>query len=225
MKTPFTAAQRSRGLVQAVMLALLVSLVGALALPDSASAAPGEPTLGHIRSALDRIANDTWTESDISLLKRAPEITKHVPDPRDEGESGITVKRIPVPKATSSSTADVEITACYSAHAWVKKKDIFGTTVYRFNTETDWCGRRGRVTSIERAVGYLDQRTFGISLSSYEYDTHGIRSNGNGFHNKKANVDYCVPYIGCYDQTHPWINVALTETLEPGSWGVASNAG
>lgn len=96
-----------------VALALLLTLGAVLSGTGTASAASKQPNETQLRAALTRIADGTWTEADITLLKQVPEVGHRVPDPRDRG----TLTALPaqsVPASPDSASVGTLALSCYS---------------------------------------------------------------------------------------------------------------
>ncbi|WP_240956464.1 hypothetical protein [Micromonospora sp. HNM0581] len=226
-----------RKLSQVTVATLMVGAVVA-GVGTSASAADqtgNKPSVVEIRSALDRISNGTWTESDIDLLKQIPEVGHAVPDPRDPG----TLTTMParpiepsvkaIEKASKSGIGTLAI-SCWNQWSYVEKKDVFGSRIYRFNVETEWCYdvTTNKLVNIDRAVGYINNETWGIYFRGWQVDSYGVRSTKySGWHDKRANIEYCVGgNVGCYTTTYPYIYIELGTTAGsyPWSWKVASSS-
>ncbi|WFE64777.1 hypothetical protein [Micromonospora sp. WMMD714] len=218
-----------------VALATLVVSAGIAGteIPASASADTSKPTTAEIRGALDRISKGTWSESDIDLLKIIPDVGHAVPDPRDPGTLTTTPARLIPPsakaKSAAKSTGTLAIT-CATQWSYVEKKDIFGSRIYRFNVETEWCWDTStyKLTNVDRAVGYINYETWGINFTGWQVDSAGVRSTKwSGWHDKKASVQYCVGGdVGCYTTTYPYINTELGTTAgdNPWNWKVESSS-
>jgi hypothetical protein len=217
MRTLSSVLHRTR------QVAVAMALCGAGVLATGGPAiADTKPSAGEIRLALDRIADDTWTEADIALLKRVPEVGHSVPDPRDRGTlTAMPARPIPPSEATKSTVRSP--IQCWSQWSYVEKMDIFDTRIYRFNIETDWCYNTldGSIASLDRAIGYIDNETWGIYFRGYQYDQYAIRqfTHGSAFHDKKAIVEYCVAgEPGCYTVTYPTIHIEIGSLIGPNPW-------
>ncbi|RQW98757.1 hypothetical protein DLJ59_26520 [Micromonospora inaquosa] len=207
-----------------------MAMAGMFAGAVPASAGPAQPSEGEIRAALESVADGSWTESDIAVLKQVPEIGHSVPDPRDPGIL-VTSPQQPGSSAKQSGSRSFGVLAlsCTSQWAYVEKNDVFGSRIYRFNVETEWCYDTvtKKLSSIDRADGYLSHTSWGIYFNTWEVDSKSVRGDRfSGYHNKKAAVDYCVAVYGCYTQTHPKINIELGSTAgaNPWSWKVSSSS-
>ncbi|MDM4721437.1 hypothetical protein QTQ03_18195 [Micromonospora sp. WMMA1363] len=122
-----------------------------------------------------------------------PEVGRNVPDPRDPGTL-TTMPARPISSeakmkdSVSESAAGALAISCWNQWSYVEKKDIFGSRIYRFNVETDWCYDTGtkKLVNVDRAVGYINYETWGINFNGWQVDSHGVRSTKwSGWHDKK----------------------------------------
>ncbi|WP_307934407.1 hypothetical protein [Salinispora arenicola] len=232
MRIGTTLLQRlGRATVATLMVGAGIAAVGT---PASAEGASGDPSITEIRGALERISNGTWDESDITLLKKVPEVGRNVPDPRDPGTL-TTMPARPISSeakkdSASASAAGALAISCWNQWSYVEKKDIFGSRIYRFNVQTEWCYDTStrKLVNVDRAVGYINNETWGINFNGWQVDSYGVRSTKySGWHDKRANIQYCVGGdIGCYTTTYPYINVELGATAgsNPWSWKVTGSS-
>ncbi|MFY1634561.1 hypothetical protein ACN27F_15000 [Solwaraspora sp. WMMB335] len=210
--------------------ASLALCAGMLAVANPAVAAAVKPSDAEIRASLSRISNGTWSEADIDLLKQVPEVGRLVPDPRDPG----TLTAMPAQPITPSdairSDFGTQAINCWNQWSYVEQNDIFGSRIYRFNIETDWCYDTVsyNLVRVDRAVGYISHVAWGIYHRGWQVDSFGVRSNPkSGWHDKRANIEYCVGgNVGCYTATYPYINIELGSTAGsyPWSWKVEASS-
>ncbi|MFI6243181.1 hypothetical protein ACIBEF_25230 [Micromonospora sp. NPDC050795] len=171
-----------------------------------------------IAAALDRVADGSWTDADIQLIQGVPEVGQAVPDPRDEGTvSEVKIDTSPniYPPENAPGTyqqAAAATTRCKDLTVSIDKKDFFGSRIYRFNTRTEWCYNGSKVTGIYRKDGWISNNTWGIYFRSWSIDSSSTRPDGSAYHDKRANLDYCVAYYGCYTQTHPYVYLKMYKT-------------
>ncbi|MEO3781690.1 hypothetical protein ABGB16_33975, partial [Micromonospora sp. B11E3] len=90
-----------------------------------------------------------------------------VPDPRDPGTLTTMPARPIQPSAkakelASKSAVGTLAISCWNQWSYVEKKDVFGSRIYRYNVETDWCydTSTNKLTNIDRAVGYINYETW-----------------------------------------------------------------
>lgn len=68
---------------------ILLAMLGIIAFTAPLGAAPGasaETLRDQTRVALSRIADGTWTDADLTLIRSQPELAEQVPDPRAPAE-------------------------------------------------------------------------------------------------------------------------------------------
>ena len=213
------------------LTALAFTICGAGLVASGSPAAAAEPTTTEIKAALSRISDGTWTEKDIALIQQVPEVGRVVPDPRDPGTlTAMPAQRVEAPASARGSVAALAA-QCWSQWSYVEKKDVFGSRIYRFNVETEWCYDTVsyQLTGVHRAVGYINNATWGIYHRGWQVDSFGVRGGAkkSGWHQKRANIEYCVGGdIGCYTTTYPYINIELGSTAgsSPWSWKVAASS-
>ncbi|MFV2085283.1 hypothetical protein [Micromonospora sp. LOL_021] len=225
MRTPTSVLHQTSRVAAAFALC-----AGLLATASPAGAATAKPSDAEVRASLSRVSDGTWSETDIALLKQVPEVGRLVPDPRDPGTLTAMPAHQITPSATVRSDFGTQAINCWSQLSYVEKKDIFGSRIYRFNVETDWCYDTVsyNLVRVDRAVGYISHATWGIYHRGWQVDSFGVRSiPKSGWHDKRANVEYCVGgNVGCYTTTYPYIDIELGSTAGsyPWSWKVAASS-
>lgn len=210
------------GLTRRVAVVLAFGLASAL-LPSVAYAANGgENSREQISAALDRIAEGTYTDQDITLIKSFPEIARQVPDPRPSGTSSGNNAGVAVSMPVSASEQEMAPASCWWLESWQEKNDVFGDPVFRMYSRTSWCGNGSTVTSIYGRSGWFTNVASGIYFREWVNNTAYGEGHYTAHSDRQALVEWCVIKYGCYDTSYPYINQTIKAN---GDWSRSSSGG
>lgn len=195
------------------MVALL-SLIGLL-MPVAAAQAQAESLTNQTRAALARIADGTYTVSDLELVKSQPEVAAQVPDPTRPEQVDAT-----------AGPSVAGLTALSSTCKWYQvsysKYSLSGSTIYTWAHRLSACYNGSTVTSYydrydwlpnQQGIIYVRELT-GNSISGV--NTTLLTSF------MQRHLEYCVAKYGCYANTYPWARIKIDYA---GRWNYDGSAG
>src|SRR4030095_15594943 len=82
--------------------------------------------------ALQRVADGTYSQSDLDLIRKYPEVADQVPDPDDPGEADVT--------QTKPTAAITEGVSCgWWVDVWFRRRSLLGSTIYVYHHYVQYC--------------------------------------------------------------------------------------
>ncbi|WP_182901819.1 hypothetical protein [Microbispora sp. H10830] len=184
------SARRALRLSAAAALGLAVLLSG-----PPAAAAQGDP----IADALARVADGTYTNEDLELLKSDPEIAAQVPDPTKPDESSTSTNDDASTHAICGAYADV----------WFRKRSLLGSTIYVWHHRVVYCRDGSRVTSWQNRYDYLSDAQSIVYMRELLVNQAGGVGTTSAWSHLQRHLEYCVAKYGCYASMKPWSRITV----------------
>src|SRR4051794_17815415 len=101
-----------------------LALTTTIALAGAVTGAPASAQVDPVGPALARIAEGTYTPSDLALLRRHPRLAAQVPDPTQQGRAHVVAGQ-------TVTTGKVAGTCGYWVDVWFRKRSLLGHTMYK----------------------------------------------------------------------------------------------
>lgn len=192
--------------LRVMLLALLATgMVAFLAAPPSTAAKPVKPDQA-MAAALQDVANGTWDQADLNLIRSDPTVASQVPDPSVPAEITITEGVAP------SKDAVVSAALANSCGHWVyvdlTKKSSLGNTIFKWRHYVQYCRNGSAVTSWQTRTDYLLEAQSGVYLrdeGSTFWQTGIGTSKATSF--RQRHIEYCIIRYGCYQNLYPWSKI------------------
>jgi hypothetical protein len=172
-----------------------------------------------LTTAVNHVAYDNWTQADLDLIKRYPDVAATVPDPTRPIQVVIgnwNGLRVYHPNYTPFPP-QVVYTTC-GAWAWVDliKKSLLGNVIYRWRHYVQYCRKIGNangniVSSWEVRKDYMVESQSGVYMrdeGSTAYQSGLGTFTAKSF--RQRHIEYCVYKIGCYSNRYLYSTLYVT---------------
>ncbi|MFC4122329.1 hypothetical protein [Nonomuraea zeae] len=186
----FGTAGRIRAFVRC-SLTLLLSLAVLFGGATVASAAQEDP----IAEALSRVANDTWTDADLDLIRSDPELAGQVADPKAPVETGVDASE--KEEATTSAICGAWV------DVWYRKRSLLGSTLYVWHHRVVYCRDGARVTRWQNRYDYITDSQSVVYVRGLQVNQAGAVPAASSWSHLQRIVELCVVKYGCYSTYKP----------------------
>jgi len=161
-----------------------------------AGTASADSTSDRNRGALARLADGTWSEADLALIRSQPAIAAQVMDPSRPPE--VTTGSAPAQGPTTLAASCKSYWVNYSYYS------ALGSKIYTWQKYVTACYNGSAVTSISERYDWLPSYQSMIKVRERTVDSQS--GTGTWQYNSRIarHLEYCVAKYGCYADTYPW---------------------
>jgi len=153
-------------------------------------------------AAVERVADGSYTPSDLALIRQHPDIARQVPDPTAPAVSTRTTGRQP------SSDARAAESCGHYVNVGFTKKSLLGDTIYKWQHRVVYCRDGVNVTRWQARYDYLSKSSAVVYLRELSAHQAGTGSPAAWSHLQR-HIEYCVAQVGCYANTYPWSKITV----------------
>jgi hypothetical protein len=188
-------------------LALAITFLG----PEGAAeAAHADSPDARNSRALARLADGSWSQADLALIKSQPKIAGQVLDPSrpPEVNSG-TKDEGRAPAYAGADTAALAATSCKSYWTNYSYYSLLGSTIYPWQKFVSVCYNGSIVTSVTERYDSLPARQPMIVIRERTTDMQSGQGTWQYTTRIQRHLEYCIAKYGCYADTYPWAHFKI----------------
>ncbi|MEV3855544.1 hypothetical protein AB0J38_14590 [Streptomyces sp. NPDC050095] len=187
----------------AVAASLTMGAAALLGAAPVAQAADG----AELQDAVESVADGTWTEADLDLIRQNPELAAMVPDPEADAEVEISDSTeddggISTRAAKGTKTVNVS----------VRNRSLLGSTIYEYKNTVTFSYSGGKVTKWGSRSYSFPYKQGVVDLQKRTVNTASATGKTTAKSTMEHQVKLCAPIYGCYANNYPKIEITAKGT-------------